>query len=399
MDDLAAARIAEMGFDNPAIWREFTRTISEMEKLVWSDPLVKDDLTRSEGVRYLTRLIAGAIPMTMELADADYPQFFHFLSTRIHWGLPATDCHYEWAAVHGDHVYRIAGDRGTAKLFDIETRQGHFAHINEWKLFDRRSDFQVGPDNHVEIVLSRDKPADVPHSNWVQLAEGPGNIIFRQYYYDWLREQPARLNIQRVGATYPPPPLKKEQVASNLQLLSDWLRQAPARFQQVVNTYYTAPENSMIFDSIDFGWKDLQYGKGVYQCAEDEALIVEVRLPQAPYWSIQLCSHFWEARDFHLRQTSLNGHQAEIDADGLFRAVISHRDPGIANWLDAGGHERGLLAIRYYKADGAPIPTVRRVKLAQLRAALPASTPAITPEARQKSLRERAWSVRRRNSE
>lgn len=386
-------------FSQPALWREFAHTVGEMEKLVWNDPLIQDELTRAEGVRYLTRLIAGAIPMTVELWDPAYPQFFHFLSTRIHWGLPATDCHYEWAPVHGDHVYRIRGDRGTARLFDIETRQGHFAHINEWKLFDRRSAFEVGPNNHVEIVLSRVKPADVPESNWVQLAEGPGNIIFRQYYYDWLTEQPARLSITRENATYPPPPLKPVDVAERIQLLMDWLRNAPERFQQVVNTYYAAPANSMVFDTIDFGWKDLQYGKGIYQCAPDEALVVEVKLPRTPYWSIQLCSHFWEARDYHLRQTSLNGHQAQIDADGVFRCVIAHGDPGIANWLDAGGHERGLLAIRYYKADSAPIPTIKRVKLAQVREALPASTPTISPEARQKSLRERAWSVGRRNCE
>ena len=90
---------------------------------------------------------------------------------------------------------------------------------------------------------------------------------------------------------------------------------------------------------------------------------------------------------------------AQIDADGpdagVFRAVISHGDPGIANWLDAGGHEQGLLAIRYYEPDSTPIPTMRRVKLAELRAALPASIPSISAEARQKTLRDRAWAVAR----
>ena len=153
--------------------------------------------------------------------------------------------------------------------------------------------------------------------------------------------------------------------------------------------------STALFDTIDFGWKSLKYGKGIYQCAPDEALILEVKLPKSHYWSVQLCSHFWEARDYHLRQTSLNGHQAEIDEDGMFRAVISHGDPGIANWLDAGGHEQGLLAIRYYEPDSTPIPTMRRVKLAELRAALPASTPTISAEARQKTLRDRAWAVAR----
>ena len=188
-----STQLQHLGFTDATIWREVTKVMGELEHLVWNDALVTDDLTRAEGVRYLTRLIAGALPMTMELADPDYPQFFHLLSTRIHWGLPATDCHYQWAPVHGDNIYRISGDRGTARVFDIETRKDHFAHIEDWTLHDRLTQFEVGAGNHVDIVLSRERPAGV--RNWIQLAEGPGNIIFRQYYYDWNTEQPARLSI------------------------------------------------------------------------------------------------------------------------------------------------------------------------------------------------------------
>ncbi|WP_421793707.1 DUF1214 domain-containing protein [Hydrocarboniphaga effusa] len=395
MGELSRPDPAEAKFRNPALWRAAVKAMADLERLVWNDPLIQDDLTRAEGLRYLTRLISGALPMTLDMATPEHPQFFHFLSTRIHYGLPATDCLYNWAALHGDHVYRISGDRGSAHLFDIETRTGHFAHVKDWALFDRRSVFEVGPDNRVEIVLSRKRQP----GNWIQLPEGPGNIIFRQYFYDWLNERPAQLRIVSEGAHYPPPALSTQQIAERTQLFIDWLNFLPDRFAQVVRTYYEAPANSMIFDGIDFGWKDLQYGKGTYNCAEDEALIVEVRLPKAPYWSIQLCSHFWEARDFHLRQTSLNGHQAQIDADGVFRAVISHADPGVPNWLDAGGHERGLLAIRYYRADSAPIPAMRKVKLSILQNELPVSTPRLSAEQRQQSLRERAASVPRRGCE
>ncbi|MCB1666910.1 MAG: DUF1214 domain-containing protein [Porticoccaceae bacterium] len=385
--------IKNMGFDDPAIWRKVVRVMEEMEQLVWNDPLIKDNLTRAEGARYLTRLISSATEMAIELWTPDYPQFLTFLNTRIHWGLPATDCHYQWAPVHGDNVYRISGDRGTARVFDIETRTGHFAHIADWALVDRLTDAKVGPNNHVDIILSRERPEGV--ENWIQLAEGPGNIIYRQYYYDWNTEQPARLSIVNENAIYPPPALQESDIADKLALFCDWLQQVPERFSQVVNTYYTAPANSMIFDTIDFGWKSLKYGKGIYECGPDEAIILEVKLPKSYYWSIQLCSHFWEARDYHLRQTSLNGHQAEVDDEGVFRAVISHRDPGIANWLDAGGHEQGLLAIRYYEPDSTPIPTMRRVKLSELDGLLPDSARRVSAEERQKTLRDRAWSVAR----
>ena len=46
-------------FTQPEIWREVVKAMGEMESLVWNDPRVTDDLTRAEGLRYLTRLIAG----------------------------------------------------------------------------------------------------------------------------------------------------------------------------------------------------------------------------------------------------------------------------------------------------------------------------------------------------
>lgn len=53
-----------------------------LERLVWNDPLIQDDLTRAEGVRNLTRLIAGALSMTLECWSPEYAEFYHFLSTR-----------------------------------------------------------------------------------------------------------------------------------------------------------------------------------------------------------------------------------------------------------------------------------------------------------------------------
>ncbi|MDN5939071.1 MAG: hypothetical protein L0H83_10470, partial [Salinisphaera sp.] len=67
-----STQLQELGFDNPAIWREVVKVIAGLEDLVWNDPLITDELTRAEGVRYLTRMIAGALPMTMELSDPDY---------------------------------------------------------------------------------------------------------------------------------------------------------------------------------------------------------------------------------------------------------------------------------------------------------------------------------------
>jgi hypothetical protein len=85
-----------------------------------------------------------------------------------------------------------------------------------------------------------------------------------------------------------------------------------------------------------------------------------------------------------------------LDSDGMFRAVVSPRDPGIANWLDPAGHAEGAMIYRWNQADGAPVPRTRVVKFADIRAALPAGTATVSPEERQAAIERRREHVRRR---
>jgi hypothetical protein len=266
------------------------------------------------------------------------------------------------------------------------------AQLADWKLLDRRAEFDINPDGSFEVILSNTEQP----GNWLRLPDGPGNIVIRQYYYDWLTEEPASLVIERVGAQYPPAPRTSADVEAGLEMLTRWIRTVPAACRHAVEGHYTAPDDALEFVPLDFGWADLMYGKGHYTCAPDEAVIVEVTPPVAPYWGIQLVTHYWEALDWHQRQTSINGHQAQVDDDGVFRAVISHTDPGVPNWLDTAGRPNGLIAARYFRAETTTVPTLRTVPLAKLRDELPASTPTVSAEQRQESLRARALSVRRR---
>lgn len=374
------------------LWQAFSEAVADLSAFVYQNDKVDTPLLRAEGIRYLTRLMQSAIMMTVEGWDFDYPWLIKFISPYMQYGIPATDCCYHTAAVHGDGVYRIRGSRGGARLFDVETRSGHTAHLAQWTVVDRKSEFDVADDGTIEIVLS----ATEQPGNWLKIAEGPGSIIVRQYYYDWDTEEPADLVIERDGVSYPPPPLRSVESADRLQLLIDWIRNVPAACKHSVDEYFTAPSDTLKFVGIEFAWADLVYGKGVYRCQPDEAVIIEVTPPNAPYWQYQLTSHFWEALDWNLRQTSLNGHQAVLDDDGVFRAVIAHQDPGYANWLDAGGHTVGLITARYYKAESVPLPTIRTVPLASLADELPAGTKTVSPAERQQSIQRRARSVWRR---
>jgi hypothetical protein len=125
-------------------------------------------------------------------------------------------------------------------------------------------------------------------------------------------------------------------------------------------------------------------------------VIVELRPPRCHHWSLSLANFWWEAVEYLSRQSSLNQHQARLDADGGVRAVIAHADPGVPNWLDPAGNPRGTLAARFLFADEAPALTLRVVPFARLRDELPPNTPRIDAAARAETLARRRRAVLRR---
>jgi hypothetical protein len=87
--------------------------------------------------------------------------------------------------------------------------------------------------------------------------------------------------------------------------------------------------------------------------------------------------------DWSERKTSINLAQAHIDADGRFRCVVSHRDPGVPNWLDTGGLAEGMLQYRWIWSNDNPLPTLPtlptlpRLAFDVLGGHLPAATPQV----------------------
>ena len=369
------------------------------DDVVFGNPRVDSDLARAEGLRHIIRLIAQGALSELEAHDPAFPRLVQIATPFIQWGLPNPDCLYLWASVDGSYRYRIWGDRGTAHLFHVEVTAGDLARFRDMKVYAGRHDFATSPEGEIEIILSQEEC----DGNWVGLPPGAGYVTIRQYCYDWPNERPARLTLERIGAPYPPPAPTTAYLTERLELLVDFLRDMPTLCAKAVEQYFAAPADSIPFPPLAFdtdrghsdqlGFQGLHYGQGHFRCGEDEAVILEVEPPQCRYWNFQVTNQFWEGMEWDLRQTSINGHQAVLDRDDRFRAVIAHRDPGVPNWLDTGSHHIGLISGRYYEPKSIPIPTLRTVPFDEIRGALPSETPNITPAARQDVLRARMLSV------
>ncbi len=128
-----------------------------------------------------------------------------------------------------------------------------------------------------------------------------------------------------------------------------------------------------------------------FDLAPDEALIVECDVPESRYWSFHLYAlAWWEALEYGSRVTSRNHTQTRVGDDGRVRVVVAHEDPGVPNWLDTEGRREALLTLRWFWATGAPPrPSTRVVKLADVRAALPAETPPVHADERRAEIRAR----------
>jgi hypothetical protein len=141
------------------------------------------------------------------------------------------------------------------------------------------------------------------------------------------------------------------------------------------------------------------YYQGLFEFEAGEALILDSELPASVhYWSVQLVDPFYSAIDFIFHSAAFNRTQARVDADGRVRFVVSIDDPGVPNWLDSAGWQRGAMLWRWHRASTAPVPTVTKVRLADLRGYLPADTPLVDEAARavERSARIAHYQSRRR---
>jgi len=385
-----------------AVWRDLLAALARAEQRVLGPGAPTLPRDRAEGFRHLLRFLVAGHLLCVEHADPDVPRFARMVDPAWPWGLDMPDCLYLFAALRGDAVYRVWGTRGTAKHVDFQVNWGHFAlgDIAAWGTVSSASDLELdfAADGSFELWLG----GPARPRNWLPFAPNAEFLLVRQYFADWERERPGDFAIERVGADAAPPALRSDQIAARLERLVTWLDRGGALWERMSrglvegmapnSLLVTRPEES----NQRAGLRGQAYAIGNFRCAVDEAVIVRFNPPSCRHWNVSLANWWWESLDFGNRQTSLNAHQGRLDADGAFRGVIAHVDPGIPNWLDTAGHQRGTLAIRFLLADEAPKVELERVTLGELAAALPLSTPRVAPAQRVAQLEQRRDAVQRR---
>jgi len=77
--------------------------------------------------------------------------------------------------------------------------------------------------------------------------------------------------------------------------------------------------------------------------------------------------------------------------------VVCRQDPGVPNWLDTAGYDKGVIQVRWNECSSQPCPEAKLVKLTDLRAHLPADTPVVSAAQRDAALRTRRMGAQMRS--
>ncbi|MGF6546279.1 DUF1214 domain-containing protein [Paraburkholderia youngii] len=372
-------------------WSDYLSQLANAERLLELTETPHDSQTRAELYRQFQMNLSLAYFIYFQ-SDPLHPDWLPFLNS-VFMLQPNPDDTYFVAPLRGDLRYRLVGERGSVHLLTLDIGRGIMGTTDKIHpplgQFDL-DDLEIGEDGSFEVLLSARRPAGY-HGNWLELHPEADFAMLRQRSYAWGAERDARIAIECLDAPRTKPPMGHEEIARRTGELMDYAERLSRRWLTHMQQLRTRINvNEFEFFAFGGGLAKQAYWQAIFDFGDDEALILETALPQARrYWNVQLNDALFNALDYIDHQSSLNGHQAHVDEDGYFRAVIAHRDPGVANWLDTCGVNRGTAIGRWYGCNSEPVPTLKRVPLSELRNHLPAGTRFVDATERDRLLRER----------
>ncbi len=382
------------------IWEEFCDTLRGAGDLIRDPDTTSSPLERATAIRYLTEFLAAGIDVCVAHSDPDYPELTRLANPNMRWGLNSPDCLYLIAPLRDDASYRLWGDPGTANHLDLQVNTGHPSDgdIQSMRTLATIAgrELKLEADGSVEIFIGGDER----NRNWLPIGEGARHLLFRQNFSDWENERPAELLIERIGGAVGKMRERTDEIAARMDQLQSWIAKGGPLWETLSRGMRSSGWNALrVFtpgaESAPAGVRGQIHCQGNFRCAADEALLIQFDPPLCHHWNISLVNLHWQSIDFVGHQSSLNGHQARLDPSGTFWGVLAHEDPGVHNWLDPVGHERGSLFGRFLQCEAElEEPKVRVVKLDRLWDELSHETPRVTKEEREHTLRRRrnaAW--------
>lgn len=318
-----------------------------------------DPLARAEAYRGLLYTLVGSIKAGA-LMSHDYPRTMRGVDWTSKAGLDNPDNNYFFALLDDSGTYRLSGKRGntTQLIFQLVIgvpgvgNAGSSTNVSV--LYG--DEMEMDDEGYFDIIVSPERPAGV--ANWMKNAPGAESLLVRFTHSDWETERIEPLYIERLdGDSVPPAPLTELDMIAGLKRASQSMYDRTSSWIAIADRMWSLVPNNSIFNMrMTPGGLVGQYSAfGNFKLAQDETLLIEFGDTGAPYMGIQLGTRWFVSMDYENHTSTLNMNQLGCREDERrCYALISHKDPGVANWLDPAGHDEGLIFIRWQGLDSPP---------------------------------------------
>jgi len=388
-------------------WNEMLDGLRDLPSMILSqlppeqqaDPQIRQEVGR------LALSAVTAASLDALASDPEHPTAVPQINNYLTIGQPNSDTSYRSIKVAPGGVYRMRGMRGSMGMVRIAQAsprpapKGATPDLGGLRTVFDLNTLSLDDQGRYDVVLSALKPQG--HAgDWWQLEPTTNMLLVRMVASDWADERQPTISIERLDLPVRRPRPSADKLKAQLRAVPAMSRTiAPLLVGRVQRLREKGIVNRLA--AADFsnlgGLKQQFYYEGAYDLQADEALIIEANLPErCGYRSLILTNEIYETTDWYNNQSSLNGAQAKADDDGVLRIVVSEQDPGVPNWLDTSGYPRGVIQGRWTECSSHPVPKVTKVPVGEVRRMLPESTPVISPEERERLVRERRSAVQQR---
>lgn len=331
----------------------------------------------AEAHRALLHLLEVALLTELE-ADSDHPVFRPLVLSSLKAMGDNPDAVYFAAPVAARHEYRVTGRTAGAAYvaFTVEAGAEHGGMPTGTAGVLNDEQIDVAPDGSFEVFLG----GEPRERNWLALREDASRITTRHYFE---QEKSAAvppapelgLHIEVVGDVPPAPAPDDASVAAGIRRVTRFVSDRSlglGRPQDRPPVEFVSREPHVFPQPVKPGTfalsaVDAAYSMAPYLLGPDEALVMTGRWPECRFANVVLWNRQLQTFDYASRQVTRNRAQTTLEADGSFRMVVAHEDPGVPNWLDTEGRPFGLVFWRFFLPEGpVETPQAEVVKLADL---------------------------------
>jgi hypothetical protein len=363
LDDVAEQRLV-----SGQSWDEFCDTLKAAGAALSFPGAPRDAFSQAEGYRYLTRLTRAGLEAFIEFADPNAPVLHRVAHETVKLGSDNPDNYYQTARIDGALDYEITGQRNSVYYLTFGTQIGHYGQGGSmpptgWL---DASDMQVNDDGAFKIILS----SQPQEGNWLPMTDESGTLIIRQTHLDRAHEQPAHLEIKRIGATVNPGHVTPALIDEGLKSASTLVAGASILFAKWARDFQKHSNQLPMFDqevsNNAGGDPNITYYHSHWALGPDEALVIDAMPPECDHWNFQLNNYWMESLDYRYYTIHTNKHLATYRDDGSLRIIVAHQDPGLPNWINTVGHDQGTMSFRWIFAETKPQPQTRVVKFSDI---------------------------------